>query len=73
LPGSEPPERTSIAPVDRADAYPAAIWLRPALWIHTNSTRGFSATKRLLQTLTVIDIRIANSSMFVNVYVRINP
>ena len=33
--GSEPAESTSTAPPDRWRVYAAAIWERPALWMHT--------------------------------------
>jgi hypothetical protein len=39
-PGRLPAERTSTAPLDRAVRNPAAIWERPALCTHTNSTDG---------------------------------
>jgi hypothetical protein len=38
--GAVPAERTSIRSPDRAANQPAAIWDRPALWMHTNSTDG---------------------------------
>ena len=38
--GCEPAERTAIQPFDRSCARQAAIWLRPALRSHTNSTSG---------------------------------
>jgi len=39
---SDPAERTSICPAERCVSQPAAIWDRPALWMHTNSTMGLS-------------------------------
>src|SRR5947207_3169165 len=42
--GVEPAERTWIRPPDRSSTRPAAIWLRPALWVQTNRTSGCSFT-----------------------------
>src|SRR6516162_7591795 len=40
--GSDPADLTSIASPARWVSQPAAIWERPALWTHTNSTVGLS-------------------------------
>src|SRR5688572_23028083 len=41
--GSLPAERTWILPREWSRTSPAAIWLRPALWTHTNRTSGAAA------------------------------
>src|SRR5674476_815257 len=43
--GCEPAERTSTAPPESRLRYAAAIWLRPTLCTHTNSTLGLSAMR----------------------------
>ena len=43
-PGSLPADRTWIRPSERSLTRPAAIWLRPELCTHTNSTSGCSLT-----------------------------
>ncbi len=47
--GALPAERTSMASPARAERNPAAIWERPALWTHTNSTDGLSLIGRSSQ------------------------
>jgi hypothetical protein len=39
-PGSEPPDQPIARSVVRAWKNPSAIWERPALWVHKNSTVG---------------------------------
>lgn len=46
--GTDPAERTSIRSPASADRKPAAIWDRPALWTHTNSTVGRCISDLLL-------------------------
>ena len=41
-PGALPAERTCTRPLAAWSSSAAAIWLRPALWVHTNSTSGTS-------------------------------
>src|SRR5262249_8454839 len=38
--GSEPAEKPAIRPVARWSSQPSAIWDRPALWMHRNTTVG---------------------------------
>src|SRR3954462_12781160 len=44
--GADPAERPSTASPARCRSQPAAIWERPALWTHTNSTLGLSLIRR---------------------------
>src|SRR6267143_2867812 len=48
LAGSLPAERTLTRPAPRSLRSAAAIWLRPALWTHTNRTSGMSLLTRCL-------------------------
>ena len=40
--GADPADLTSIRPIEWCWSNAAAIWLLPALWMHTNSTDGVS-------------------------------
>jgi hypothetical protein len=62
--GSEPPDQATAASPARWVKKPRAIWERPALWVHRNSTVGLSvsfiavllACPGAHDTLTAVDI-----------------
>jgi hypothetical protein len=46
MPGSCPPDQPMAASLARWRKKPSAIWLRPALWTHRNSTIGRLSWRR---------------------------